>query len=534
LGTESNDHPPEAPPSARFAGLRRVSLLTLSSRLLGLLRDMLMASRFGNGPLLDAFTVAFRIPNLARRLFGEGALSTSFLPALVGELEREGRTAAWRLATAVFYCLAGVLGLLVLLGELLLAAGWIAFPAEHPARLLIAMTAVMLPYLLLICLAAQLGTVFHALGRFGWPAFSPVVLNVVWIAALLAMRRSGWPPDRQIFAVCWTVLFAGGAQLLIPILLLAAGGIRFQSDWTADRHKVRGIAATMFPIVIGMSVTQLNALFDSLIAWGLSSETPDESGLGNLLESGTAAALYLGQRLYQFPIGVFGVALGTVLFPLFSRHVEQDRRDLLQADYLSGMKLVLAIGLPAGVGLMLASEPLAAVLFQRGAFDADDTRQTARMISAYGLGVWAFCGLLIVNRAFYALRDHRTPLRLGLFAMGVNLLLNLCLIWPLGGAGLATATSLASVAQVLASISRMKRHLPDLRHAALGECLLKSIAVTAAMCGGYLAGDRLLPDRLPAWAGLAASIALAVASYLLACRLLRLKEPFALLRGKLN
>lgn len=534
MGTESAEKVTLDPPSARFTGIRLVSLLTLSSRLLGLIRDMLMASRFGNGPILDAFTVAFRIPNLARRLFGEGALSTSFLPALVGELEREGQAAAWRLATAVFYCLALALGLVVLLGETLLAAAWFVLPPEHPARLLIGLTSVMFPYLLLICLAAQAGTVFHALGRFGWPAFSPVVLNILWIGILLAMKNSDWAWSRQIYAVCWTVLIAGIVQLLAPLVLLGAGGVRFQTDWKADREKVRRIALTMLPIVVGMSVTQLNTLIDSLIAWGLSA---DDSATGESwfsLEAGTASALYLGQRLYQFPIGVFGVALGTVLFPLFSRHVEQNRKDLLQTDYLSGMKMVLAIGLPAGVGLMLISEPLARVLFQRGAFDEFDTRQTARMIVAYGLGVWAFCSLLIVNRAYYALRDHQTPLKLGLIAMGVNLVLNFCLIGPLEGAGLAVATSIASMVQVLASVALMKRHLPELRHSQLRTTLVKSLGATTLMSAGCWLGLRLSADVLSPQGSLAVGIGLAVASYLIGCLILRLKEPFALLRGKLS
>lgn len=534
MGTESADNATLDPQPSRFSGIRLVSLLTLSSRVLGLLRDMLMASRFGNGPILDAFTVAFRIPNLARRLFGEGALSTSFLPALVSELEREGRAAAWRLATAVFYCLALALGLVVLAGELTLYSGWLILSPDHPARLLIGLTSVMFPYLLLICLAAQAGTVFHALGKFGWPAFSPIVLNILWIGILLAMRNSDWTLSRQIYAVCWTVLLAGVVQLIAPLLLLGLGGVRFQTDWKADREKVRTIAWTMFPIVIGMSVTQLNTLIDSLIAWGLSVDAAANTDRWFALESGTASALYLGQRLYQFPIGVFGVALGTVLFPLFSRHVEQNRKDLLEADYLSGMRVVLAIGLPAGVGLMLISEPLATVLFQRGEFDEFDTRQTARMIVSYGLGVWAFCSLLIVNRAYYALRDHQTPLRMGLMAMGVNLVLNFCLIGPLGGAGLAVATSIASMVQVLASIARMRRHLPGLRHSQLSLTLIKSIGATGLMSAGCWQGLRLSAGVLSPSGSLTVGIGLAVLSYLAGCAVLRLNEPFALLRGKLS
>ena len=325
--------------------------------------------------------------------------------------------------------------LIVLLGE---AGLWIAYfnlPAKHPASFLLELTAIMLPYLLLICLAAQISAIFHALGRFGWPALSPTVLNLVWIVALIGTSGGDWASKTQMRIVCWSILLAGVIQLLLPLFFLRKSGFRFSSATNQDHETVRQIAKTMVPILLGLSVTQLNVLADSLIAWGMSAQEGFAVSDWRPLNAGTASALYLGQRLYQFPIGVFGVALGTVLFPRFARHAEQRQFGLFADDFLDGMKLVIAIGIPAGVGLIVIAHPLAEVLFQRGQFDADDTLQTSYMIMAYGVGVWAFCSLLIVNRAFFALREYSFPLRIGIATVIVNLALNFTLIWPLGGAG---------------------------------------------------------------------------------------------------
>jgi len=518
----------DPPPRGRFAGLRLVSLLTLCSRILGLVRDMLMAGRFGNGPLLDAFTVAFRIPNLARRLFGEGALSTAFLPALVGRLETKDRESAWRLSTAVLITLAGSLSVVVVLGESALLLGRTQLPDEHPVSFLLELTAIMLPYLLLICLAAQVSAIFHALGRFGWPAISPVILNLVWIAALLLTAGNDWSAEADMRIICWAILVAGVIQLLLPLCFLRQSGFRFDSAKQEDRESVRTIARTMVPILLGLSVTQLNVLADSLIAWGMSAQESLPASDWRPLEAGTASALYLGQRLYQFPIGVFGVALGTVLFPRFARHAEQREFKRLADDFLDGMKLVLAIGLPAGIGLIVIAHPLAEILFQRGEFDSNDTLQTAHMIRAYGVGVWAFCSLLIVNRVYFALKDYHTPLRIGIATVIVNLMLNFTLIWPIGGAGLALATSLASVFQVLVSTRFMKGRLSDLRWSDLWPAFWKSAFATALMaaaCGAILEFAPL--GTLPR---LIAGLLGAVGTYLLTARIVRLHEPFELLQ----
>jgi putative peptidoglycan lipid II flippase len=521
-----------------LAGLRIVGLLTLASRVLGLARDVLMAAVFGNGAVMDAFSVAFRIPNLARRLFGEGALSTAFLPAFVRESEQRGEQSAWKLAGTLFVALAGVLAAVVLLAELLLAAAlW--WNGSGESQLLLFLTAVMLPYLLLICLAAQFSAVLHARNHFTWPALLPVVLNVVWIATLVLLVPRFETPGEQITVVAVCVLVGGALQLVTPLPMLLQHGFRFQTDWAAHRRTVAGLARALLPILLGLSIMQINTLADSLIAWCFSrpedgpAEMPLFGGVDYPMVSGTASALYFAQRMYQFPLGVFGVALGTVLFPLFTRQAHAGEFGRLRESLSLGLRLVTAIGLPAGIGLIVLAGPLTALLFQHGAFDAEDAAQTAGMIAVYGGGVWAYCGLLIVNRAFYAMNDAQTPLRLGVLAVLVNLSLDFVLIWPLGGNGLALGTAVAATLQFLLAVGCVQARLgrfdwrPLLRSFAktLVACLAMFAACRAALqfCeadGGFT--SRLFRVALP--------FAAAVAVYFATARLLGLREPELLFR----
>lgn len=430
------------------SGVRTVGAWTLLSRILGMVRDVAMAAVFGAGAVLDAFTVAFRVPNLFRRLFGEGALTAAFLPAFVRERERNGETAGWRLATVVFVALFVVLAGMVALVELLLWVGVLLLDPSPAALLLVQLTAVLLPYVVLVCLVAQMSAVLHGLGRFTVPAAVPVVLNVTWIAALWWVVPGLGTENVRILAVAATVVVAGVLQFLVPLPALFGCGYRFDLGDADTRGRLREILAAMLPVLVGLSLVQLNTLIDAMIAWGLSAPEGAEPSSRHPLEAGTAAALYLGQRMYQFPLGVFGVALGTVLFPLLTRHAERGRADLLRDDLGLGLRLVFAIGLPASLGLVLLAEPITELLFRHGRFDANDAAQTAAMIAAYAVGVWAYSGVHVLQRAYYALDDRITPMRIGLIAVGVNVVLDLALVWPLGGPGLAYATAASAVLHV--------------------------------------------------------------------------------------
>lgn len=522
-----------------FSGVRIVSLCTLLSRILGLVRDVGMATLFGNGAILDAFTVAFRLPNLARRLFGEGALTTAFLPRFVREMEQEGRDAAWRLATAVVVVLTVTLSLVVIAGEICLLALSQMAPLGDETRLLLNLTAALLPYLILICVAAQFGAILNALGHFTRPALLPVLLNTAWIASIWFVAPQFETAREKIFAIAFSIVAAGVLQLLLPLPALRRFGFRFDRQWRLARTRVGEITRILLPVMIGLSVTQLNTLCDSLLAWGLA--PPESESSWSLFESrdsyplttGTAAALYLGQRMYQFPLGVFGVALGTVLFPLLSRHAKRGEIERLQEDLTLGMRLVIAIGIPASVGLVLLAQPLTTLLFQYGEFDVQDAQQTAKMIAAYGIAVWAYCGLLIIHRGYYAIGDTATPVRIGMMTVGLNVVLNLTLIWPLGGQGLALSTAVCAMIQVCAVTWVFQKHIGRLHWSELRQTLLRVFIATSLM--GVVVywtlrlittpsdtfGSRLMQVTVP--------FLTAMLVYLLCAKALRIKEVWLLL-----
>src|SRR5580704_15901659 len=436
------------------SGLRTTTLLTVLSRILGLVRDVGMAAAFGNGPLMDAFSVAFRVPNLARGMFGEGALTAAFLPAFLQERATRGEEAGWRLASGVIVVLIAGLTAIVALTEVILVAVWLQCDPTGDLRLLVGLTVVLLPYLVLICVVAQLSAVMYGLNHFTWPSLEPVLMNLVWIASLWWIVPRLASPTAQIYAVALAIVGSGLFQLAAPLPTMRRLGFRYAADWRQSRARLIEVGKAVFAVTIGLSVTQLNSLLDGVTAWAFSQPESAPNVIAWLpgahaypLESGTASALYFGTRVYQFPLGVFGVALGTVLFPVLSRHAAENRLDKLREDLLRGLKLVLFISVPASAGLVLLARPLTMMLFEHGSFDADAVRQTTGMVGMFGCAVWAYCGILIVHRGFYAVGDRRSPLVLSFVAMVVNLSLNVILMWPLGGPGLALATAISSALQ---------------------------------------------------------------------------------------
>lgn len=536
--THAQNSPSNSPAQrGALAGLKIVGLCTLLSRVLGLVRDMGMAALFGNGAIMDAFTVAFRIPNLARRFFGEGALTAAFLPVFVGEIERNGKPAAWKVGSAVLVLLGLTLTVLVLLSELLLWGLLVWGDMTGEAELLIKLMAIMLPYLVLICLSSQISAMQHALGHFTWPALVPVILNVVWIAGIWWIAPRFDSAEEQVTIVSVCILVAGFFQMIAPWPSLARLGFRYDPKWREAKTKVKEIIAAMLPVLVGLSVTQINTLVDSLIAWGFSapeSATPAEAAK-YLLPSGTASALYLGQRMYQFPLGVFGVALGTVMFPLFSRHAQRGDFAELRRDFMLGLQLVVAIGIPASVGLVILADPLTDLLFRHGAFDSEDARQTAQMIRAYGIGVWAYSALLIVQRGYYAVGDRATPLRVGILAMVFNLVLSFALIWPLGGEGLALATAISAMLQVVLITWGFQWQVGRLEWRSLLRTIGQSFIASSLMTAACLGSMRILKEgqvssRL---VSVAIPVGISMLTYFLVARFLKMKELGVLLhRGK--
>lgn len=411
---------------------RLIAGLTFGSRILGLVRESTYAYFFGTAELLSVFRIAFMIPNLARRLFGEGALSAAFIPVFTSALQDPDDSHARRLAGAVLTLLASILLGIVVLGEV---GVLIAYAVNQ--GLTLKLTAIMLPYMGLICLAAFLGGLLNALHRFAAPAAAPMILNVFVIVAIV-VGHSFWGLSQLslVYLTCVAVLVAGVAQVGLQVLAMRRA--RFLPMWNRDwsHPDIRGIAMFMGPMIVGMSTVQFNTMLDKLIAYFF---VPDGQG---------PAVLGYAHILYQLPLGVFGIALATAIFPLLAARAAADDIPGLGAVVQRGLRLSFFIALPACVGLILLGHPIVAALFERGSFDKASSDRVADSLIFYTLGLCAYSIQHILIRAFYSLKDSRTPVRVSVWMVTLNLTLNLVLVRPLGESGVALATAICATVQV--------------------------------------------------------------------------------------
>jgi len=405
---------------------------TLLSRVLGFMRDLVFAQVFGANAQTDAFFVAFKIPNFLRRLFAEGAFATAFVPVLT---EYKTTREFSDLKTFVDH-VAGTLGV-VLLGVTLLgvvgapvlivifAPGFIDEPEKQ--ALATEMLRLTFPYLLFISLTAFAGGVLNSHGRFGIPAFTPVLLNLVLIAAALWLSPL---MDQPILALAWGVLIAGITQFVFQLPFLNQLKLLPRLRFAPKDEGVRRVGRLMLPALFGVSVTQLNLLLDTLIA--------------SFLVSGSISWLYYSDRLMEFPQGILGVAIGTVILPgLARKHAEKSHESFSHMlDW--GMRWIFLFGLPSAVGLMLLAGPMIATLFQSAVFSAHDVQMAQRSLWAYSLGLMPFMFIKVLAPGYYSRQDTKTPVKIAVIAMVTNMVLNIALVFPLQHAGLALATSMAA------------------------------------------------------------------------------------------
>lgn len=427
-----------------------VSLATLVSRLLGFLRDMAIAWLFGAGMLADAFFVAFRIPSTLRELLGEGALSAAFIPTFTRTATRQGRQAAWDLASTVMGTLAVVLAGVTVLGVVLapaivhvLAPGFAGIPGKVP--LTVQLLRVMFPYIFLVGLAAFFMAILNSLGHFLTPALSPSVLNIAMVAAVLFIAPHAGNP---VLPVGIAVLVGGAGQLLIQVPAAAARGWRLHLRVAPGDPRVQEIARLMAPGVAGLAITQINVFVGTLLA--------------SFLAQGSVAALTYAFRLVQFPIGVIGVAIATGALPVMATAIARDAVGEMKGALQGSLRLAVFLALPAMVGLAVFRLPILHVLFERGAFSRPVTLLTAEILLAYSLGLIFYISNRILAPAFYALHDTRTPVTTGMLAVGVNMAASILLMGPLGPAGLALATALASASNFLLLVTRLRRRIGPL------------------------------------------------------------------------
>lgn len=503
---------------------RTVTLLTTASRVTGLARDAALSRIFGTGVLMDAFFFAFLIPNLFRRLFGEGALSAAFLP-VYSRLDADNPAQAKRLASLLVATLTVVLGIVVLLGEVIL---FFLSSLEGHDNLAIWLTMVMLPYMPLVCIVAVLGAMLHVHGRFGPTAAAPIILNLFIIASAVAFTYT-----RDIGLVAASVTIAGIVQMVWSLIALRRIGW-WRSDWSGARQPMKQVLAQAGPMIVGLGVLQLNTLFDGLIASYPTVIGDTFFGIDYPLDQGAMATVTFAQRLYQFPLGVFGIAIATAIFPALAKQSE-DASEFART-LRRGLRLVAFIGLPASVGLMLVREPLAAAVLQGGDFTAENTQRVGFVLLGYASAVWAYSMMHVLTRAFYAQSNSMTPVKIACSVVALNLVLNLILIWPLAEAGLAWSTAICAVIQVVALAIAMRRNIEQLIDRDVLVSWSRTIAITALMGAMvWLLGVWIMDDE-PTWRGslLALTALVIVGGVVVTCGslALRMRElPWALGRG---
>lgn len=407
--------------------------MTMISRVLGLIRDVVVAGYFGASGASDAFFVAFKIPNFLRRLFAEGAFAQAFVPVLSEYRSQRDLTAVQFLVNRTAGSLGFVLLLVTLLGSIgspllamLFAPGFYLSGSES-FGLAADMLRITFPYLMLISLTAFCGAVLNSYERFAVPAFTPVLLNVCLIGSAVYLSPLFDPP---IMALAWGVLMAGTVQLLFQLPFLAR--LRLlpvpQAGWKDEG--VRRILKLMLPALFGVSVAQINLLLDTVLA--------------SFLQTGSVSWLYYSDRLAELPLGVFGIAIATVILPSLSRKHAEKSGDEFAKMLDWAVRMVLLIGIPSAVALILLAEPLLTTLFHYGEMTDRDVSMAAMSLRAYGLGLLAFMLIKVLAPGYFSRQDTKTPVKIAVKAMVANMVFNLILVFPLAHAGLALATALSA------------------------------------------------------------------------------------------
>lgn len=409
-----------------------VSSLTMVSRVLGLVREMVFAAIFGDGPQADAFFVAFRIPNFLRRLFAEGAFAQAFVPVLSEYRKTRSFAEVRLLIDHVAGSLGAMLLLVTVLGMLgapliagLFAPGYLDTPEQF--GLLADMLRITFPYILLISLTGFAGSILNSYGRFAVPALTPVFLNLSLIASALLLSPLFEVP---VMALAWGVILAGLIQLMFQLPFLRHLRLLPRPRFNPRFDGVRRIIALMIPVMFSVSVSQLNLMLDTILA--------------TMLAFGSVSWLYYSDRLLELPLGVFGIAIATVILPSLSRIYAEKSQEKFNATMDWALRSIVLVGLPATAALMALSQPLIITLYQRGEFGAEAVGPTAAALQAYALGLLGFMAIKVLANGYFARQDTRTPVRCGVIAMGSNMVFNLLLIWPLAHVGLALATSLSA------------------------------------------------------------------------------------------
>jgi putative peptidoglycan lipid II flippase len=483
----SDPHNRQSPGLARSAGAAGIA--TLASRVLGLVREQVLAALFGAGNEMDAFIVAFRIPNLVRDLFAEGAMSAAFVPAFTRHLTLHGKPAAWRFGNNVLNTLFLVTTPLVVAGLVfsrplvtLYAGDYASVPGK--LELTIQLTRVMLPFLMAVVVAAAAMGMLNSLHHYFVPALSPATFNVATIvcAVLLVplMPSLGLP---RIMAIAVAVVIGGCGQILIQWPPLAREGFRYAPVFDPGDKALRDVVWLMGPGTIGLAATQVNILVNTLLA----------------TSQGTGAVSWLSFafRIVYLPIGLFGVSIATATLPTVSRHAALDDLAQIRRTVSRGLSMMLMLNVPATLGLLVLARPIVELLFEHGRFTAADTEATASALRLYAVGLIGHSATRIMSPVFYALRQSQTAVAASLAAIVVNVVLSLSLFGSLGFRGLALATSVAALADGGLLVLLLRRRLKGIEGDRLMIVLTKIVAAAAAMAVASWGIEYVMTALLP-------------------------------------
>lgn len=456
-----------------------ISSLTVVSRVLGMLRDTLSAAIFGASVLNSAFLSAFRLPNLFRRLLGEGALTAAFLPNLQHELHENGKSGAFLLLNKVASWLLVATGIVAVLMMLVFSQSRLLPGHDDKWYILADLTVILVPYLVFVCLAAAFSATLQVFHRFLEPALSPIWLNLSMIATLGgAGLHFASTPMGEIHWLCAGVLFGGFLQMAVPAAaLIRVEGWRPRFDLGLT-PRVKEIAWLMTPGIWGTAIYQINSYVSSMLAFSVN----DSAGTW----------MFYANRLMELPIGVFAIAVSTVIYPLLSRHAVEKNFTALAADFRKGIRLILIINVPAAAGLALLSEPIVRLLFQRHNFTAFDTQSTAPLLAIYALGLPFFSVVNLTVRAFYAVKNTKAPVRVATIDFMINLGLSLILMRWLGAAGLVIASTVAIIAQTGLLLRTLGAQLQGMSLAPLWSSFVRILGATAIMSLVVWAGSRAI------------------------------------------
>ncbi len=503
----------------RAAGV--VGSATLLSRILGYVRDMVIAYFFGTADAADAFFVAFRIPNLFRRLFAEGALTVAFVPLFTGYLVQDSRESADEFANVVFTFLSLVLVVFSLVGIVfspfvVKVMAWGFTNEQSKFELTVLLTRIMFPYIFFVSLVALCMGILNALKHFAAPALSQVLLNLSMIASVVLFFSFFAQP---VLALAYGVLVGGFLQLALQVPFLKHKGIQLTFRSHFSHPGLKKLARLMLPAALGAAVYQVNMMIITMLA--------------SFLPKGSVSYLYYADRVFEFPLSLFGIALSTAVLPAFSDHVAQNDQEGLKNTLAYSLRLVLFATIPAMVGLFVLSEPIVRLLFERGAFTEEATLLTAQALLCFTVGLWAVSGARIVVNIFYAFQDTWTPVKVTILTIIVNLVFSLLLMGPMKHAGLALAISLSSMVNLITLLAILRVRLGRLGMKKVGGSALR-VLVSSAVMGVVVYGTHRsgfwMTHYVPGHEAvvLSVSICLGVVTFLICSLLLKCEEVHSL------